>query len=110
MNIKGQGQSLTLDQGHSDSIFLNFFSSITTRLFEAKFHMEPSWDRGTKACSNGPGHLTKVAAMPIYGKVSLLAGDIGYSPGQESDSENLSSGLNDMLLKDKESIREMPNG
>ena len=25
-------------------------------------------DRGTKVCSNGPGHMTKMAAMPIYGK------------------------------------------
>ena len=24
--------------------------------------------RGTKVCSNGPGHMTKMAAMPIYGK------------------------------------------
>ena len=23
---------------------------------------------GTKVCSNGPGHMTKVAAMPVYGK------------------------------------------
>ena len=23
---------------------------------------------GTKVCSNGPGHMTKVAALPIYGK------------------------------------------
>ena len=52
----------------SDSIFLNFFSSITTRLIEAKFHVEPSLDGGTKVYSNGPGHMTKVAAMPIYGK------------------------------------------
>ena len=52
----------------SDSIFLNFFSSITTRLIEAKFHVEPPRDAGTKACSNGPGHMTKMAAMPIYGK------------------------------------------
>ena len=52
----------------SDSIFLNFFSSITTRLIEAKFHMEPPCDKGTKACSNGQGHMTKMAAMPIYGK------------------------------------------
>ena len=68
MNIKGQGHSLTLDQGNSDSIFLNFFSSITTRPFEAKFHVEPPWDGVTKACSNGLGHLTKMAAMPIYSK------------------------------------------
>ena len=26
------------------------------------------WDGGTKVCSNGPGHMTKMAAMPIYGK------------------------------------------
>ena len=30
--------------------------------------MKPPWDGGTKVCSNGPGHMTKVAAMPIYGK------------------------------------------
>ena len=30
--------------------------------------MEPQWDGGTKVGSNGPGHMTKVAAMPIYGK------------------------------------------
>ena len=28
----------------SDSILLNFFSSITSRPIEAKFHMEPPWD------------------------------------------------------------------
>ena len=74
MTTKGQGHSLTLvsftDLGPnlSDSIFLNFFSSITTRLIEAKFQVEPPWDGGTKACSNGPGHMTKMATMPIYGK------------------------------------------
>ena len=52
----------------SGSIFLNFFCSITTRPIEAKFHVELSWDRGTKACSNGLSHMTKMAAMLIYGK------------------------------------------
>ena len=28
--------------------------------------MESPWDGGTKGCSNGPGHMTKMAAMPIY--------------------------------------------
>ena len=28
-------------------------------------------DGGTKVCSNGPGHVTKMAAMPIYGKNPL---------------------------------------
>ena len=40
----------------------------TTRPIEAKFQMEPSWDRGTKIYSNGQGHMTKMATMPIYGK------------------------------------------
>ena len=38
------------------------------RPFDAKFHAEPPWDGGTKAYSNGPGHMTKMSAMPIYGK------------------------------------------
>ena len=66
MNIKGH--SLTLVQGHSDSTFSNFFSLETARPIEAKFHVVPPWDSGTKVCSNGPGHMTKMATMPIYGK------------------------------------------
>ena len=30
--------------------------------------MEPPWDGGMKDCSNGPGHMANMAAMPIYGK------------------------------------------
>ena len=45
-----------------------FFSLETTRPIEAKFYVEPPLDWGTKACSNGPGHMTKMAAMPIYDK------------------------------------------
>ena len=47
-----------LDPNLSDSIFLNFFSSITTRPIVAKFHVEPPWDGETKTWSNGPGHIT----------------------------------------------------
>ena len=68
MNIKGQGYSLTLVQGHSDSTFSNFFSWKTVVPIEAKFHVELKRDRGTKVCSNGLGHMTKVAAMSTYGK------------------------------------------
>ena len=67
MNIKGQGHSLTLVQGHLDSTFSNIFSLETTRPIEAKFHVEPPWDGRTKVCSNGPGHTTDMAAMLIYG-------------------------------------------
>ena len=28
----------------------------------------PPWDGGMKVCSNGPGHMTTMAAMPIYGE------------------------------------------
>ena len=34
----------------------------------AKFYVEPPWEGGTKVCINGPGHMTKFATMPIYGK------------------------------------------
>ena len=47
------------------STFSNIFSSETTGPIEAKFHMEPPWDGWTKVCSNGHGHMTKMAAMPI---------------------------------------------
>ena len=47
---------------------LNIFFSETTGQVKVIFHMELLWDGGTKVCSNGPGHMTKVAAMPICGK------------------------------------------
>ena len=68
MNSKDQGHLLTLVQGHSHSTFQNFFSLETARPIEAKFHVDHPCDGGTKICSNGPGHMTKMAAMPIYGK------------------------------------------
>ena len=52
MNIKGQGHSLTLVQGNSDSTFSNFFYLETARLIEAKFHVEPSWDGVMKLSIN----------------------------------------------------------
>ena len=69
MNIKGHGHSLTLVQGHSDSTFSNIFSLETALPIEAKFYVAPPWDTGTKVCSNGPGHMTKLAAIPIYGTI-----------------------------------------
>ena len=50
------------------STFSNVFSSETTGPIEAKLYMEPPKDGGTKVFSNGPGHMTKMAAMPVYGK------------------------------------------
>ena len=67
MNIS-QGHSLTFVEGHSDSTFLNFFSLETARPIEAKFYMEPAQDEGKKVSTNDLCHMTKMAAMPIYGK------------------------------------------
>ena len=57
-----------IDLGPKLSIFSNFISSITTRSIEAKFHVEPPWNRGMKAYSNGPGHMIKMATMSVHGK------------------------------------------
>ena len=54
------------------SHFADVFSSGTTGQIEVKFHVEPPWDGGMKVCIRGPGHMTKLAAMPIYGKNLLL--------------------------------------
>ena len=35
---------------------------------KAKFYAEPPWVEGTKVCSRHLGHITNMAAMPIYGK------------------------------------------
>ena len=35
---------------------------------KAKFYVEPPWEEGTKVYINGLGHMTKMAAMPVYGK------------------------------------------
>ena len=59
---------IDLGPSHSDSIFSNLFSSITSRPIEAKFHMALPLDEGMKWSSYGSDHMTKMAAMLIYGK------------------------------------------
>ena len=49
------------------NIFIFFFLE-TAGPIEAKFYVEPPWDGGTKVWSNGLYYMTKLAAMPIYGK------------------------------------------
>ena len=48
--------------------FSNVFSSETAKPIKAKCYVEPPWEGGTKVYINGPGHMTKMAAMPIYVK------------------------------------------
>ena len=50
------------------TIFKRLNSSETAWPIKAKFYVEPLWEGGTKVCINGPGLMTKMAAMPIYGK------------------------------------------
>ena len=50
------------------STISNIFSSETTWPIKAKFYVEPPWEGGKKVYINGPGHKTKMAAMPIYSK------------------------------------------
>ena len=46
----------------------NIFSSETAWPIKAIFFVEPPSEGGTKVCINSLGHMTKMAAMPIYGK------------------------------------------
>ena len=50
------------------STISNDFSSETTGPIATKFHIQPPGSLGKKSCSNGLGHMTNMAAMPIYGK------------------------------------------
>ena len=45
----------------------NIFFFKTACPIKAKFYVEPYWVGGTKVCSRHVGHMTKMAAMPIYG-------------------------------------------
>ena len=47
--------------------FSNIFSE-TAWSIKAKFYVEPPWEGGTKVYIHGPGHMTKMTAMRIYGK------------------------------------------
>ena len=48
------------------STISNVFSSETAWPIKAKFSVEPPWVGGTKVCSWHLGHMTKMAATPIY--------------------------------------------
>ena len=50
------------------STFSKDFSSETAGSVSIKFHMQPPGNREEKVYIFGPGHMTKMAAMPIYAK------------------------------------------
>ena len=41
-------------------------SSETAWSIKAKLHVEPPWEGRKKGYINGSGHMTKMAAMPVY--------------------------------------------
>ena len=45
------------------------FFSETAKPIKAKFYVEPPWVGGPIFCSRHLGHMTKMAATPIYGKI-----------------------------------------
>ena len=68
MNLYEYQRSRSFIDLGSRSLRFNFVSLITARPIEAKFHVEAPWDGGMRVCPNGPGHITNMADMPIYGK------------------------------------------
>ena len=58
---------LTFVQGHSELYF-----QIAARRIETKFHVQLLWVVRLKVCSDSSGCMTKMAAMPIYGKNLLI--------------------------------------
>ena len=68
--LGSQGELIVYPSSRRPSVvpFSKIFSSETAWPIKAKFYMAPPWEGGTKVYINGPGHMTKMTAMPIYGK------------------------------------------
>ena len=70
--LGSQGKLIVYPLSRRPSVFVchppfsKIFSSETGYPIKAKFHVEPPWEGGTKVCINRPGHMTKMAATPIY--------------------------------------------
>ena len=58
----------TSSSSSSSSSTISKIFSETACPIKAKFYVEPPWVGGTKVCSRHLGHMTKMAATPIYGQ------------------------------------------
>ena len=67
---KYQRSRLTFDLAHIGvpSIYYNIVFSQTIDLIELKFHVKTPYDKLAKIYLKYFGHMTKMAATPIYGK------------------------------------------
>ena len=61
-------KSITLFDLDTHSMSVSNIPSKAIGSVVTKFHLEPPGAEGTKNCSNGSGHITNKAALPIYGK------------------------------------------
>ena len=66
--VRRPSSSFDVRRRRRPSTISNVFSSEIARPIKAKLYVEPPWEGGTIVCINGPGHMTKMATMPIYGK------------------------------------------
>ena len=65
---KGQGHLLTIAKGHNTATFSKAFFSETTGPIATKVYMQPPGIVCNNEDTFSPGHMTKMASMPIYGK------------------------------------------
>ena len=68
MSIKGQGHSLTLIKGHSDFNVKTCFSQKQFAIWNQSAYESLRENRNENLNKNEFGHMTNMAAMPIYGK------------------------------------------
>ena len=68
LTTKGQGHLVTFANGHCPITFSKDFFSETTWPVSTKLHMQPPGRAGNNVDTFSSGHMTKMAALPIYGK------------------------------------------
>ena len=65
---QGQGHSLTLVKGHSDLNVKTFFLKVSWAIWNQSLYESCRENGNENLYKNELGHMTNMAAMPIYGK------------------------------------------
>ena len=65
---QGQGHSLTLVKGHSDLNVKTFFLKYSWAIWNQSLYESLKENRNENLYKNELGHMSNMAAMPIYGK------------------------------------------
>ena len=70
--LGSQGEVIVYPSSRRPSVVRPFVRPPFSKIFSSEtawpIKVEPPWEGGTKVYINGPGHITKMAATPIYGK------------------------------------------